>query len=156
MELKCSDDLKKLFLDFAYPIGSVYMTRTNNDPNELFGRTWVRNNNVYIYACSGDITDGYRGNGNITRPSSGNTGSTILTIDQIPSHTHAIKSGYGGEDNIAYDSYRYQYWGHHSNEWKSGDLGTGANGGGKGHTHTLGDHTHTIPWIGVHFWYRTA
>ena len=33
---------------------------------------------------------------------------------------------------------------------------TFSTGGGKGHTHTLGNHSHNIPFIAVSVWRRTA
>jgi hypothetical protein len=32
--------MKKLLLDFCYPIGSIYMTMDLKNPASLFGGTW--------------------------------------------------------------------------------------------------------------------
>lgn len=78
----------------------------------------------------------------------GNTGSTALTINQIPKHTHNLK-------------YRFLFWDGGSNyqiggadpSW-SGEVQynaigtkwyvTAETGGSQGHTNTLSAHTHTI------------
>ena len=69
---------------------------------------------------------------------SGNTGSTTLTINQIPKHTHSWKYALSAARG--------------SNEWSSaGSNSTGSAsdvissaGGGQGHTHTLNNHKHSI------------
>ena len=79
---------------------------------------------------------------------SGNTGSTTLTINQIPKHTHNLK-------------YRFLFWDGGSNyqigkadpSW-SGEIQynaigtkwyiTAETGGSQGHTHTLNNHKHSI------------
>lgn len=90
-------------------------------------------------------------------------------MSEIPSHSHAIKSGYGDVDSTAYDSYRYQYWGHSNNGWKSGNLGTGNTGGGGAHNHgntgsttpgntgsSLSSTTSIMqPYIVMYIWRRT-
>lgn len=78
----------------------------------------------------------------------GNTGSTTLTINQIPKHTHNLK-------------YRFLFWDGSSNyqigkadpSW-SGEIQynaigtkwyiTAETGGSQGHTHTLNSHKHSI------------
>lgn len=81
-----------------------------------------------------------------TGQAGGNTGSTTLTIDQIPSHnhfnwsntdgfaTHCVNHAWGSCVVIPKGSegevYNYQK--------------PISQGGGKGHTHTLNNHTHTI------------
>lgn len=75
---------------------------------------------------------------------SGNTGSTTLTINQIPSHRHEFEavgralywdSGLPDMGSLSYDNTNVQYtWG----------TRTAYTGGGQGHTHTLNNHTHSI------------
>lgn len=147
--LNCSDDLRKLFLNFAYPIGSVYMTRTDNDPNVLFGGTWVKNDNAYIYAMSGNVTDGYRGTGT-------KTVEHKLTESQMPKHYHSSVYWNGPNGMPVMMSYISSNIDGFNLNWESAkvhsttsNLSTGYTGGSEGHSHS-------IPWIGVHFWYRTA
>lgn len=86
-----------------------------------------------------------------TGAASGNTGSTTLTVSQIPSHKHVLRGRYGGGGANGYGLIT-----------NSGDAITGNSsgttdncknvssamdntGGGSGHTHTLNSHTHTNP-----------
>lgn len=74
----------------------------------------------------------------------GNTGSTALTINQIPSHKHDFEvtgrvlywdSEQFGIGSLSHDNTNVQYtWG----------TRTAYTGGSQGHTHTLPSHTHTI------------
>lgn len=145
MELKCSDDLKKLFLDFAYPIGSVYMTRTNNDPNELFGGTWeLVTNDSYLHCYNPNnqwfANIGVDNNGTGNQQGSFNTNDTVLTVEQLPPHTHNAKHLGSLQGN--------------SNGWigyigtLSGEI-TGSMGSGKGHSHF-----HVLPFYIVAVWKR--
>lgn len=145
-QLKCSEDLKKLFLDFAYPIGSVWMTRTKDDPNKIMGGTWVAIDGAYIYATniSQNCDTGYCGTGNKTR-------DHAITIAQMPSHNHnsSIRYAYGQTGPV------------YSMVWENGDWQGPYGNGGMGvlnikNTGGNQGHSHVIPWIGVHFWYRTA
>lgn len=70
---------------------------------------------------------------------SGNTGSTTLTINQIPKHTHNTRniSGFTSGNIWALSTE-----GKAASEWNSDNVQ--ATGGGQGHTHTLNSHKHSI------------
>lgn len=88
-KLKIAQDL----FDIIYPIGSVYLTINDVNPQTLFGGTWVKCSGGFIYGSTGTGTSGDNGNGSGTSVSSsgsGNTGSTSLSVSQIPSHNHSI------------------------------------------------------------------
>lgn len=81
------------------------------------------------------------------------TGSTVLTVEHLPSHNHYIK-GYGG---VNYPNYKITT-GDGGAELAQNYDGTGTNyhytnyvGSGKGHTHKF-----TPPYFEVYMWYRTA
>ena len=88
-KLKIAQDL----LDIIYPVGSVYLTINDVNPQTLFGGTWVKCSGGFIYGSTGTGTSGDNGNGSGTSVSSsgsGNTGSTKLSVSQMPSHNHSI------------------------------------------------------------------
>ena len=95
------------------------------------------------------------GTGTSTGKNNGNTGSTAITVAQMPAHSHTLNAtgrplywdsglpamgGLSSGDNVQYT-------------W---DCGTDSVGGGQGHTHTLNNHSHNIPYIAVSIWRRTA
>lgn len=151
---------KEDLFNLLYPVGSVYLSMNDTNPSILFGGTWERINDAYLWATSGP-SGGGRG-GSLT------TGSTALTVDQIPAHGHSISSS--GEHS------------HSSQGRKNSGSGGGAvfesfggassyrtvrvprNGNDGAHTHTANNtgggqgHTHTInpTYVNVIMWKRTA
>lgn len=87
----------------------------------------------------------------------GATGSTTLTVDQIPAHTHSITGVETSGNNTGSDPAA-------TNGTSVGDIETESTGGGQGHTHTIGSsgtHTHTVtptlpPYYALLILMRTA
>lgn len=158
-------------LDFneIYPIGSVYLSVNSTNPSVYFGGTWEQINGYYLYAGNTNNTGG----SGLTGEASGNTGSTTLTVNQIPSHSHSIPSLNGTASsngshthNIGADfdggagSARYTVHsrgtsgagylmatsssGAHTHSVSTNVSNTGSSGGTSSHTHSLNNHTHTI------------
>lgn len=121
------------------PVGSIYISVNTTNPNTYFGGTWERIKGRFLLGAD---DSSYKING------TGGEATHKLTINEIPAHTHPIKSGYGDMDSTAYDSYRYQYWGHSANGWKTGDLGAGSTGGSQAHNNMP-------PYLVVYIWKRT-
>ena len=144
-------------LPLVYPVGSIYMSVNNTNPATLFGfGTWERITGGFMYGCVDSYGIG-NGTGTSTGASTGNTGSTTLTINQMPAHNHGFgfstdpnTSGGSSGTGVFAGSGGNQYFGKYLN------LTTGNDGGGQGHTHSLNDHTHTIPYVAVFIWKRTA
>lgn len=159
LPLSFSSDAKKSVIDLIYPIGSVYISMGQN-PNTLFGGTWVQLSGQYLLAWS----EGYGDTGG-----SLGTGSTVLTVDQIPAHGHSISSsgahshssqgrknsGSGGgavfESFGGASSYRTVRVPRSGNDGAHTHTANNT-GGGQGHTHT----TDWQPWLKVAVWKRTA
>lgn len=122
-------------LDYIYPINSVYISYSNTNPADLFGGTWTRISNAFLWGTDGNGTIGQTG-GEKTH---------ALTTNELPSHTHgAVYSGNAtGTKNLPWLS--------------TGVLGTGdkiaystiATGGGAAHNNMP-------PYVQVSIWRRTA
>jgi hypothetical protein len=153
-------------LNLIYPVGSIYMSVNSTNPNTLFGGTWQRIQDRFLLASGSTYANGTTG-GNATHshtnPStsySGNTGSTALTINQIPAHNHEYTDpgGNWSTTNTVAGS------GVVSTKNPIRNLTTSV-GGSQGHTHTM-NHTHSIgntgsssnmpPYLAVYIWKRTA
>lgn len=124
-------------LDFIYPVGSIYISYSHVDPGTMFGGTWVRLVNTFLWGCdaNGDI--------GVT----GGEKTHTLTTNEIPSHTHgAVYSG-----NVPDGTSKSLPW------LSTGVLGTGdkigyaqiATGGGAAHNNMP-------PYTQVAIWRRTA
>ena len=157
-----SEIIKKCKLA-PYPVGIVILFENNVDPNEVLGGTWEKTNPGGVYYGHDEKKDTFKIIGkNIgkdkqtTAESTGNTGSTILTINQIPAHNHQYSHhGY----YIANIDPTPGGRGKEPNENAISGV-TGYSGGGQGHVHSLNSHTHEILMlpsgkVGV-YWVRTA
>ena len=147
-------------IDNIYPVGSLYFSISGTNPGQLFGGTWEQIRDKFFLSAGDTYTAGTTG-GSATMehthsqvavttgassaassggPSTDTSGSTALTVAQLPSHTHTVP--YRTGTNLGTGS---------SGMWVT-DPGTvtayagatGSTGSGSGHTHTLSSHTHTI------------
>jgi len=126
-------------IDALYPVGSTYISMNSTMPTALTtGRTWTAITGDYVLRT---ITSGTGG----TLTNAGNTGSTALTVDQIPSHTHELNYGTGSAANGTGGAYSLYIQGGSSETTK-------ARGGGQGHTHTAGMPKN----VAIYMWKRTA
>ena len=128
---KATPSKKRSILDYIYPVGSIYMSYSHNDPSTMFGGTWVRITNRFLWGCDADGDIGVTG-GEKTH---------TLTVNEIPAHTHgAVYTGNAtATKNLAWYS-------------ASGDkvaYEAISTGGGVAHNNMP-------PYIQVSIWRRTA
>lgn len=118
-------------LDYIYPVDSVYISYSHKNPAEMFGGTWVRITNAFLWACDADGGIG----------TTGGEKTHTLTVNELPSHTHG--SVYSGNAS-----------GTKTHPWLASGgtsmaYGTVATGGGAAHNNMP-------PYIQVSVWRRTA
>lgn len=117
--------------DAIYPVGSIYFAYNHIDPSTLFGGTWVRITNRFLWACDEDgeigVTSGEK--------------TVKLTIDQIPVHNH------GGTYTNAGDATKTHSW-----------LASGGSNMAYDTVSVGGSepHNNMPPYIHVSVWRRTA
>lgn len=135
----------------VYPIGSIYMSVVNTSPATLFGGTWVAITGYYLYAGTGGTTAGSNTSGG---SSNANSGSTAITVAQMPSHYHLIKRGWGENTSSPLKIFA-DITLNYANSIET--MQTDSAGSGEGHTHTIA-HTHSIEPLRyeVYVWRRTA
>lgn len=123
-------------LDYIYPVGSIYMSYSHNDPASMFGGTWVRLSGGFLWASQAGDTIGQTG-GEKTH---------TLTVNELPVHTHTVAvantaSGSNTASNMArYNSNTSSY---------IGTVTSNSTGGGAAHNNMP-------PYIQVSIWRRTA
>lgn len=167
-----------------YPVGSIYISIKETSPASIYGGSWTKIKDKFLYATSttgdagkpgGSATSAYKPEGTIA----GTIGGTAISIDQMPSHAHhqsqtgqdkKINEMSTSEGSGSYWPDRSGGWGagvrsYHQDAWGDGWLvTTGFRGGGQTHTHTFsGTFTGTEKNISinpahytVHAWVRTA
>lgn len=69
-----------------YPVGSIYLSYNHTDPGTLFGGTWERIQNAFLWATGATGIIGQTG-GERTH---------VLTVDEMPKHTHGGTYTNGG------------------------------------------------------------
>ena len=130
-----------------YPVGSIYMSYKSTNPATLFGGTWEQLKNHFLFATNATSGDkGGYGNGTGT-----SSGSTTLTAAQsgLPSHQHALQNANPGGTTVGWTNYGVDAI---TNKGYTGNVRTGYTGG----LSASEGHTHTIPYIEVYVWRRTA
>ncbi len=123
--------VKGSIFDAIYPVGSIYLAYNHTDPSTLFGGTWVRMQDGFLWASrETDIIGQTGGEKTVT-----------LTVNQIPTHNH------GGTYTNAGTGTKTHAWlasGGSAMTYEAVDAGGGQ------------AHNNMPPYIQVSIWRRTA
>ena len=147
-----------LSINDVYPVGSIYMSVTNSDPNVLFpNTTWVPIEDQFLLSAGSTYTAGDTG-GNATHTHT--TGNHTLTAREsgIRQHTHPdtfsisssgkVTGGITGGSHTHTANYRSVYNGNSNYSAITGTGGTATTTNAivssGSHSHDLPNHTHTI------------
>lgn len=130
-------------LDNVYPVGSIYMSVNSTNPGTLFGGTWERIMERFLFGCGDE------------RYPAGHAGGEeqhLLTVEEMPSHNHAM--AYGPDSSASSTGFPYGI--------AAGSATNSA--GGRGYMTNLGTfssgsgwaHNNMPPYLCVYIWKRTA
>lgn len=126
-------------LNYVYPVGSIYMSVNSTSPATLFGGVWTKIKDRFLLAAG----DSY---------SAGNTGGEArhtLTVNEMPSHSHKVSSGY----ESSYDHPDRLFYARLDGRYQSSAYGSTQfienTGGGEAHNNMP-------PYLVVHMWRRTS
>lgn len=123
-------------IDFIFPVGCIQILYSHVSPAELYGGTWSRISNAFLWATTSGGTIGQTG-GEQTH---------TLTVDEIPSHDHSISVAHTLQGSTsAMNTIRYN----NDPSDYPGALKTAKVGGGKAHNNMP-------PYVQVSVWRRTA
>lgn len=114
----------------AYPVGSIYIAYNHTNPGTLFGGTWERITNAFLW---GTTSGGVIGQ-------TGGASEVTLTVNQIPAHSHGAT--YTG------DAKDKKYTWHAQGTTNMGYEAISTGGGQP--------HNNMPPYIQVSIWRRTA
>ena len=95
LESTFQDVIKNVVLNTYFPVGSLYMTTGNEDPNISIGGTWEQIKDRFLLACGDTYTNG----------ATGGEATHQLKIEEMPSHNHVVNFdqiwGWGGTTSLA-------------------------------------------------------
>lgn len=119
----------------AHPVGSYYWSEKSTDPGTLFGGTWTRIYDRFLYGRDADMSVG----------TTGGASTVALTTSTMPAHVHndSISS-------VSVGSHTHTYgWSSHRHR-----IGSHTHSGSHTHTtthaHYVNPHTHTSSnWFGT-------
>ena len=148
-------DLLDFIRDYTHPVGSIWMTSGDQDPNVLFGGTWTKIEDVFLLASGEDVQAG----------ETGGESAHTLTTEELPAHQHPangtdtssgwffplIKSILGRSGKLAMTSGGDRYGFASNNGF--GDLLMQNQTGTAGEGHA---HNNMPPYRAVNVWERTA
>lgn len=127
-----------LIWGLIYPVGSIYISVNSTSPETLFGGTWEAIEGRFLIAADSTFTAG----------STGGEATHILTIEEMPAHTHHIKTNNDDFNNTSSGG----YYGTHQDgttAWYDTSWYTQSTGGGQAHNNIP-------PYLAVYMWKRTA
>lgn len=153
--------LKQSLLD-THPVGSLYFSSVATSPAILFGGTWVRITNAFIWALADGTASGSTGGSStINLQHVHSTGNHTLLVDEIPSHMHMF---YQEGRVLMWDVGQTPVGGTTSGSTvqTTWDAKTKTTGGGQPHNHgNTGNALSTTqsimpPYVAYYCWRRTA
>ena len=154
-----------------YPVGAIYMSVDPTDPSRLFGGQWQALNEGRVLIGAGDKYPAGTKGGEETH---------VLTVDEMPEHSHRANTGSGG------DHYHASPWGEDNNgDWpydygyvssNQNNIGCNRNlvtmnhkcdtSSGGSHSHSVygsinnegsnAPHNNMMPFQAVYMWHRVA
>ncbi len=119
--------------DYIYPVGSVYISYSHVSPATLFGGTWVRIENAFLWGVDSSGTIGL----------TGGSKTHTLTVNELPAHSHG--SVYSGTAEAT----KTHSWLTASGGNPQMAYGPLTAGGGQAHNNMP-------PYVQVSIWRRTA
>lgn len=141
-----AERLKSALLDLIFPVGSIYMNyNSSSSPANTLGGSWTRIYNQFLIGAGDDYTIG----------STGGEVSHLLTVNEMPSHSHNIVNSKNSKTGSAYMPIQVSSsaWGlvsQNSTGWIAQDTGYIAETGNNV------PHNNMPPYRAVWMWRRTA
>lgn len=125
--------LGKELVDVIYPVGSIYMSVNDVNPDVILGGTWERLQDVFLL-----------GSGSHELGETGGAETHTLTIEEMPSHTHPVPASAANSTSSSYSA--LEHW---TKVPLDRSISTNATGGDQ-------PHNNMPPYLVVNMWERTA
>lgn len=145
-------------LDMFYPVGSIYETSSDSfNPGTRWGGTWVKVQDKVLVGAGSLFPSGQTGGHKVnTYTPAGTVGGHVLTVNEIPSHSHTMSTHDGTVNFIGGDSGLEI----EAASTTANSTSTGNAGGGQAHSHTFTGTQATLdnmpPYEVINIWKRIA
>lgn len=137
-----AENTKELILNTIYPVGSVYISTNDINPQSIFGGEWEQIKDRFLLSA-GDI---------YVSGSTGGEAEHKLTIDEMPSHTHRLKTDIESPDfNTTWPEWTEYTWG-----WRQDESVTEAPAASTTSTGGNKSHNNMPPYLTVYMWKRIS
>ncbi len=134
--------VKGTIFDAIYPVGSIYLAYNHTDPATLFGGTWARIENAFLWATDETGVIG----------ATGGEKTHVLTVDEMPTHKHQIAAYKSTDGNgVQVDAYSALAGSSTGSDTTSKYYTNGTQSVGRSQAHN-----NMPPYIQVSAWRRTA
>jgi hypothetical protein len=142
LDVEFMGKVRGAIFDAIHPVGSIYMSYNHVNPGELFGGTWTRIENAFLWASTASDTIGVTG-GERTH---------TLTVSEMPNHKHQI-GAYKSTDSsgIKLDAYSALAGSSNGSDTTSKYYTNGSQNVGGSQPHN-----NMPPYVHVSVWRRTA
>ena len=131
------NEIKEVVNNF-FPVGAIYISTTSTNPGEYFGGTWE---SFGAGKCLVGVDSSQTEFNTVLK--TGGEKTHTLTIDEMPSHRHTIRMGWGDGD-------RGQSWARTDESNPSNPWGNCESAGGDQ------SHNNLQPYITVYMWHRIS
>lgn len=132
---------KSEIVNLVYPVGSLYFSMSDVDPANFIGGTWTRVEDRFVLAA-GDV---------YSAGTTGGESSHVLTIDEMPSHSHSILLN--SASSASYDTWDYSFGASKANRNYYSQSPAAPIVGNTGGSVA---HNNMPPYLAVFVWRRTA
>lgn len=126
------------------PIGSIYITVSNDNPSKWFGGTWEQIKDQFLLSAG----DTYKAG------TTGGSATHTLTVDEIPAHTHKIKRNNNYTGSFMIDIGKSNQWGSaitNTSGYTAQPIGVTIENTGGGAAHN-----NMPPYLAVYVWKRVS
>lgn len=140
----------------VYPVGSIYLSTTNNNPqNFLPGTTWEQIQDKFLLTAGGTYSAGTTGG---AASHTHTTGNFTLGETHIPGHRHSMTGSTIANGQNAYNAWRSVRSGDATAaDYPNSTTWTNWTGGNSAHNHgSTGSTSNMPPYLVVYAWKRTA
>ena len=151
------NEIKAWVNETQHPVGSIYITTDNINPSSIFGGTWEQLKDRFLIGAGSSYSNGETGG---ATSHTHTTAAHKLTVDEMPSHTHTIRTAVPGDAPASINNHGKIAGAPSNAEFITSDYNQqnfNATGGNASHSHgDTGSSSNMPPYLCVYMWKRIS